>query len=78
MKGEISRIFINPDSIEVLPECLLEPSLADTPPEAKVQFERLGYFCADTRDCKPGAPVFNRITTLRDTWARIERSQNKS
>ncbi len=77
-EGGDFKDFINPDSIEVLPECLLEPSLADTPPEAKVQFERLGYFCADTRDCKPGAPVFNRITTLRDTWARIERSQNKS
>ncbi len=76
-EGEDFKDFINTDSIEVLPDCLLEPSLADTPPETKVQFERLGYFCADTRDCKPGAPVFNRITTLRDTWARIERSQAK-
>lgn len=76
-EGEDFKDFINPDSVEVLPECLLEPSLGDTPPETRVQFERLGYFCADAKDCKPGAPVFNRITTLRDTWARIERSQKK-
>ena len=41
-------------------------------PEGRYQFERLGYFCADVRDSAPGAPVFNRIVTLRDSWARVE------
>ena len=47
----------------------VEPSLADDPPRAAVQFERLGYFVAD-RDSKPGAPVFNRTVSLRDSWAK--------
>ncbi|HID96993.1 MAG TPA: glutamine--tRNA ligase/YqeY domain fusion protein [Thermodesulfobacteriaceae bacterium] len=69
--------FINPDSLEVLPECYVEPGLADAEPGSICQFERLGYFCVDTRDSKPGAPVFNRTVTLRDTWARIEKSRKK-
>jgi glutaminyl-tRNA synthetase len=63
---------LNPDSLEVVRGCWLEPGLADLPAGTRVQFERLGYFVVDP-DSKPGAPVFNRIVSLRDTWARIER-----
>lgn len=66
---------LNPDSLQVLSECYLEPSLKDAKPGAKYQFERLGYFCADTGDSKPGRPVFNRTVTLKDTWAKIEKAQ---
>jgi glutaminyl-tRNA synthetase len=62
--------FLNPDSLRVLAECKLEPSLG-TPAAPRYQFERLGYFAVDP-DSKPGAPVFNRTVTLKDTWARIE------
>ncbi|MCK5127395.1 MAG: glutamine--tRNA ligase/YqeY domain fusion protein [candidate division Zixibacteria bacterium] len=68
---------INPDSVKVLKNCKLEPSLADAVPGTRVQFERLGYFCADTVDSKPGQPVFNRTVTLRDTWAKIQKKQGK-
>lgn len=67
---------INPDSLEVV-TAYMEPSLAEAEPGWRVQFERLGYFCVDTKDSKPGKPVFNRTVTLRDSWARIERSQKK-
>jgi glutaminyl-tRNA synthetase len=62
--------FLNPDSLQVLTACKLEPSLA-TPAALRYQFERLGYFAVDP-DSKPGAPVFNRTVTLKDTWAKIE------
>jgi glutaminyl-tRNA synthetase len=61
---------LNPASLEVLTGCALEPSLADAKPGDRCQFERLGYFCADIRDSKPGKPVFNRTITLRDSWAK--------
>ena len=54
--------------------CQLEPSLAGATPGSRYQFERQGYFCADL-DTRPGALVFNRTVTLRDTWARIEKGQ---
>ncbi len=60
---------INPDSETVLSECMLEPALADVPVGETVQFERLGYFCADP-DSTADAPVFNRTLTLKDSWAR--------
>lgn len=72
-EGEDFLANLNPASLEVLEGCKLEPSLADAPPGDHVQFERTGYFCVDTRDTTPGRPVFNRTTTLRDTWARIQR-----
>jgi glutaminyl-tRNA synthetase len=69
---------LNPDSLEVLEGCLLEPGLAEVPVGETVQFERLGYFCADS-DSAPGRPVFNRTVTLRDTWAKIQtREQPKA
>jgi glutaminyl-tRNA synthetase len=66
---------INPDSLEVLRGCKVEPMLGGAPPGSKFQFERVGYFCADVKDSKPGAPVFNRTVTLRDTWAKIEQRE---
>jgi len=62
---------LNPASLEVLTGCKVEPSLEDAAPGDRFQFERLGYFCVDP-DRRPGAPVFNRTVTLKDTWARIE------
>jgi len=65
---------LNPKSLEVLTECHVEPSLAGASPGSRYQFERQGYFCVDA-DTRPGALVFNRTVTLRDTWARIEKGQ---
>ncbi len=62
---------LNPDSLEVLTGCLLEPALGNAPIGEAVQFERLGYFCADP-DSAPGKPVFNRTVGLRDTWAKVQ------
>ena len=73
--GADFRDALNPDSLETLTGCLVEPSLSDAALGASYQFERLGYFCVDSIDSKPGALVFNRAVSLRDTWARIERSQ---
>ncbi|MEZ4660034.1 MAG: glutamine--tRNA ligase/YqeY domain fusion protein [Caldilineaceae bacterium] len=61
---------LNPDSLEVIANALVEPSLANAEPGARYQFERLGYFCVDP-DSAPGKPVFNRTVTLRDSWAKI-------
>jgi len=61
---------LNPASLERLAAAKLEPSLANTPAGTRYQFERQGYFCADP-DSRPGAPVFNRTVTLKDTWAKI-------
>jgi len=55
----------------VLSGALVEPSLAELPAGETVQFERLGYFCPDP-DSAPGAPVFNRTLTLKDTWAKLQ------
>ena len=62
---------LNPASLEVRPHARIEPSIATATPGTRYQFERLGYFCVDP-DSKPGALVFNRTVTLKDTWARIE------
>ncbi|HXT99755.1 MAG TPA: glutamine--tRNA ligase/YqeY domain fusion protein [Polyangia bacterium] len=63
---------MNPQSLEVVKGCKLEPSLGALPAGARVQFERLGYFCSD-RDGRAGHPVFNRTVTLKDAWAKIEK-----
>jgi glutaminyl-tRNA synthetase len=65
------RANLNPDSLLVLQDALIEPSVADDPPSTRYQFERQGYFMSDPIDSKPGALVYNRIVTLRDTWAKI-------
>jgi len=62
---------LNPESLEIV-EAMLEPSLGNASPEARFQFERLGYFCTDSEDHRDDRPVFNRIVTLRDSWAKIE------
>jgi glutaminyl-tRNA synthetase len=66
---------LNPASLDVVTHAKLEPSLADAAPGARYQFERLGYFCADP-DGRPGAPVFNRTVTLKDSWARVSVAQD--
>jgi glutaminyl-tRNA synthetase len=63
---------LSPDSETVLAECYLEPAAALTPVGATVQFERLGYFCADP-DSTPDRPVFDRTVTLKDTWAKLQK-----
>ncbi|MDR3227849.1 MAG: glutamine--tRNA ligase/YqeY domain fusion protein [Puniceicoccales bacterium] len=60
---------LNPDSLKTITG-YAEPALAEYPPGARVQFERVGYFVADTKDSRPGAPVFNRTVTLKDSWAK--------
>ena len=64
------KTFVNPESLVVLKDCLVEPSLANALPGSHYQFERQGYFCVDRKDSKDGRPVFNRTVTLRDTWEK--------
>ena len=71
VEGKTFLDNINPNSLEVLTTCQVEPGLASAAPGARFQFERLGYFCVDP-DAKPGALVFNRTVSLRDAWTRIE------
>ncbi len=71
-EGKTFTNNIAPDSLETL-TAKIEPALAELAPETPVQFERLGYFTTDWRDHAPAAPVFNRTTTLRDPWAKLER-----
>jgi glutaminyl-tRNA synthetase len=73
-KGDF-REHINPDSLETLTKCRVEPSLATAEKGSSYQFERVGYFCVDSVDSSPGHLVFNRTIGLRDTWAKIERTQ---
>ena len=68
--------YLNPNSLEVLTACKLEPSLLGATPGGRYQFERLGYFCVD-RDSAPGGLVFNRTVALRDAWAKIEKAQKE-
>jgi len=72
-EGKSFTDYLNPDSLSVLKECYLEPSLKKAVPGVNYQFERLGYFTADPVDSKEGAPVFNRTTTLRDAWGKINK-----
>jgi glutaminyl-tRNA synthetase len=64
---------LNPNSLEILRGCKLEPALATMRPADRVQFERQGYFCLDPKLSQPGALVFNRIVGLKDSWAKIEK-----
>ncbi|MGA7577983.1 MAG: glutamine--tRNA ligase/YqeY domain fusion protein [Desulfobaccales bacterium] len=68
---------INPNSLEVLSSCRLEPSLAEAVPGSFYQLERQGYFCADLKDSAPGALVFNRTVSLKDPWAKLQQQQRK-
>jgi len=73
-EGQDFTANLNPNSLEVIANAKLEPSLANAPPGSRYQFERLGYFCVDP-DSKQGALVFNRTVALKDTWAKVERKQ---
>ena len=68
---------LNPNSLQVFDHCKMEPMLGTASPGDRFQFERTGYFCADAKDSKPGVPVFNRIVTLKDTWAKIVQQGKK-
>jgi len=69
------RDQVNPNSLEVLKSCRVEPSLADATPLSRYQFERQGYFCVDPVDSSKDALVFNRTVSLRDSWAKIAKTQ---
>jgi glutaminyl-tRNA synthetase len=70
-EGQDWRDLLNPASMELLPEALVEPSLAQAKAGDRFQFERLGYFCADL-EAAPGRPVFNRTVSLKDSWAKLD------
>jgi glutaminyl-tRNA synthetase len=74
-EGTDWKATLNAASLETLRGAKVEPMLVAARPGDSFQFERLGYFCADIGDSRPGAPVFNRTVTLKDTWARIEKKQ---
>jgi glutaminyl-tRNA synthetase len=73
-EGEDFKSNLNPNSLEVLNSCRIEPSLVQAKPFSRYQFERLGYFCVDP-DSTEGNLIFNRTVGLRDTWAKIQKSQ---
>lgn len=75
--GQEYKSNLNPNSLEVLKGCRVEPSLQGAIGGNRYQFERLGYFCVDSIDSRADALVFNRTVSLRDTWAKIEKAQNK-
>ncbi len=72
-KGKHWTTNINPESREVLTECYIEPALAEVKGGERVQFERLGYYCADNQNHTRKAPVFNRTVTLKDVWAKMQK-----
>jgi glutaminyl-tRNA synthetase len=75
-EGQDFTANLNPNSLEIVSNAKLEPSLAKTAAGDRYQFERLGYFCADKDSC-PGKLVFNRTVPLKDTWAKIEKRETK-
>lgn len=77
LEGETYTDFINPNSLQRLTSCRVEPSLSGALPGSHYQFERQGYFCIDSKDSADGALVFNRTETLRDSWAKIEKKELK-
>lgn len=68
---------LNPRSLETLTSCRVESSMAGAAPGSRYQFERLGYFCIDLKDTSAGRLVFNRIVTLRDSWAKVSEKEKK-
>ena len=73
-EGEDWLANLNPKSLEAISEARLEPMLAEAAPGSRWQFERMGYFVADTKHSRPGAPVFNRTVTLRDVWTKLQKT----
>jgi len=76
-KGVDFKAHLNPNSLETLTGCRLEPSLAGSALESRYQFERQGYFVVDRVDSTPQRLVFNRTVTLRDDWAKIQKASQK-
>jgi glutaminyl-tRNA synthetase len=74
-EGKDFKDFLNPNAVEELKGCRLEPDLTGAGPMDRFQFLRHGYFCVDSKDSSGGALVFNRIVPLRDSWAKIEKKQ---
>ena len=75
-EGKDWKDYLNPNSLKVLSSCRIEPRLKNAPAGTMYQFERLGYFCVDP-DSTAEKPVFNRIVTLRDEWAKIQKTEGK-
>ncbi len=75
-EGEDFKSNLNSQSLQVLSNCMIEPSLKDARPLTRFQFERLGYFCVD-EDSTEDKLTFNRTVTLRDTWAKIQKKGQK-
>lgn len=76
-EGDSFTDNLNPDSLTTLTHCVVEPSLADAKPGFICQFERKGYFCADSKEHTPENPVFNRTASLRDSWAKMQKKMQK-
>ncbi|MFZ1684089.1 MAG: glutamine--tRNA ligase/YqeY domain fusion protein [Candidatus Zixiibacteriota bacterium] len=77
-EGETWKSNLNPDALVVVKGAKIEASIAGANPGDKFQFLRHGYFCVDSVDSKPGALVFNRTVSLKDSWAKIEKGQKKA
>ncbi|MCJ7579145.1 MAG: glutamine--tRNA ligase, partial [Candidatus Aminicenantes bacterium] len=75
MEGAELKDFINPESLEILSDCQLEPSLKEAQPGSRFQFLRQGYFCVDAADSSGDNLIFNRTLPLRDTWAKIQKAR---
>ncbi len=77
-EGADFTLNLNPASLHVLDQARIEPALIDAAAGERFQFERLGYFCVDTKDSTPGRPVFNRIVTLRDEWEKLKKQGTRT
>ena len=71
--GETFIDHLNPDSLVLMRDAVVEPSVREDPAGTRYQFERTGYFASDPEESTAERPVFNRIVTMRDTWAKISR-----
>ena len=78
MRGGDPTEHLNPQSLQTLTACKVEPSLAEVKAGDRFQFLRHGYFCVDSVGSANQKPVFNRTVGLRDTWAKIEKTQKKN
>jgi glutaminyl-tRNA synthetase len=76
-EGDDFTKYLNPRSLEILTSCRVESSLTVAAPGSRYQFERLGYFCIDPKDSSPERLVFNRIVSLRDSWAKVAGQEKK-
>lgn len=75
-EGEDYRSYLNPDSLKIVRGAMMEPSLKEAKKGDRFQFERIGYFCVDSKDEFEEKPVFNRTVQLKDSWAKIEAKKN--